>query len=335
MSYSGAYPLWDYGWMMGDQVRNQAYYRALQNVITPDTVVADIGAGAGLFSLMACQLGARKVYAIEPSPAVWLAGELAQKNGFGDRVECFQALSTEINLPEKVDVVVSDLRSFLPYHLGHLAAIADIKERLLKPGGVLIPERDRVYASVVQAEKVYRRCVSPWGDSNVGLDFSAMGSKLANTFHKLHPRDSVVKLSPSHQLTSLEYLGDCPVNLQANLSSSIETSGTGHGLMLWFDSYLGESAFFSNDLDSPELIYGAAFLPWETPLVVSEGDTLELGVGANLVGDHYVWSWKVSTSYPENNIALNQSTFFGSLLSPAKSQAGKSTSSKSPPRKPS
>lgn len=312
MSYKGAYPLWNYGWMMGDRVRNQAYYTALQNVITPDSVVADIGAGAGLFSLMACQLGARKVYAIEPSPAVWLASEMAQRNGFEDRVECFQALSTEVNLPEKVDVVVSDLRSFLPYHLGHLATISDVKDRLLKAGGILIPQRDRVFASVVQAEQVYQRCVAPWGESDFGFDYGPMGAKLTNTFHKLYPRGSALRLSSAYELADLIYAEHCAANLQTTFSTEIETSGTGHGVMLWFDSYLGESAFYSNDLDSTELIYGAAFLPWERPVSLTVGDMIDLEISATLVGDHYVWNWNTMMK----GVSFKQSTFFGALLSP-------------------
>ena len=51
--------------MLNDQMRNDAYYRALAKVITPDSVVVDVGAGSGLLSCMAAKLGARKVFAVE------------------------------------------------------------------------------------------------------------------------------------------------------------------------------------------------------------------------------------------------------------------------------
>lgn len=317
MSYKGAYPLWNYGWMMGDKIRNDAYYNALKKVITPDSVVADVGAGAGLFSLLACQLGAKKVYAIEPSPAVWLAGDLAEQNGYGGRVECLQGLSTEITLPEQMDVVVSDLRSFLPFHLEHLTSISDIKQRMLKPDGRLIPSTDKVYVAVVQAQEAYERCIAPWGEVDFGLDFSAMQSKLLNTMHKLYPRESVDKLSPSIELISLDYNTCDDPNLRAQISTTIEKTGVGHGLSLWFDSYLDDEFSFSNDLGGPELIYGAAFLPWERPLSLQSGDTLKLDVAASLVGDHYVWNWNTSLKGAEE-VCFRQSTFYGSLLSPSK-----------------
>ena len=43
-----------------------------------------------------------------------LAAELAAAHGFADRVETIQALSTEIELPEKADILVSDIRGVLP-----------------------------------------------------------------------------------------------------------------------------------------------------------------------------------------------------------------------------
>lgn len=50
--------------MLNDRMRNDAYYRALEKVITPDSVVVDVGAGSGLLSCMAAKLGARKVFSV-------------------------------------------------------------------------------------------------------------------------------------------------------------------------------------------------------------------------------------------------------------------------------
>ena len=47
--------------MMNDSFRNAAYFSALQNAITPDTQVLEIGTGSGLLALMAATLGARHI----------------------------------------------------------------------------------------------------------------------------------------------------------------------------------------------------------------------------------------------------------------------------------
>jgi type I protein arginine methyltransferase len=89
--------------------------------------------------MLACQFGARKVYAVERADVIHLARVLAKANGYSDRIEFFQDLSTNVSLPEKVDVVVSDLHGILPFFQHHIPAIIDARHRLLKPGGKLIP----------------------------------------------------------------------------------------------------------------------------------------------------------------------------------------------------
>jgi protein arginine N-methyltransferase 1 len=117
----------------------------LQRVVRPDAVVLDLGVGTGIFALLACQMGARRVYAIEPDDSIQVARDLAAANGCADRMEFFQALSTQVNLPEQADVIVSDIRRPLPLFGLPLPAIIDARRRLLAPGGVLIPRTDTLW----------------------------------------------------------------------------------------------------------------------------------------------------------------------------------------------
>jgi len=119
------YGIPEYGEMISDGVRMDAYARALRKVVKPGCVVLDIGTGTGVAAMLACQLGARRVYAIEPNDAIFVAQEIAAANGYGATIQFFQALSTEVTLPEPADVIVSDMRGILPLYRNHLVAIAD------------------------------------------------------------------------------------------------------------------------------------------------------------------------------------------------------------------
>ena len=152
----------DYGDMIADKVRLDPYTYALKAKIGPNSVVLDIGTGAGIHALLACKFGARKVYAIEPNDAIHLARELAQANGFADRIEFIQDISTHVTLPERADVIVSDLRGVLPLYGQHIPSIIDARQRHLAPGGTLIPPRDTVWASLVEARCVSDDVVGPW-----------------------------------------------------------------------------------------------------------------------------------------------------------------------------
>src|SRR5215213_7026843 len=124
------YSLHFYGQMLADAPRMDAYAAALRRVIRPDSVVLDLGCGPGVFALLACELGARRVYAVEPDNVIELAREAAKVNGFADRIEFFQQMSTAITLPEQADVIVSDLRGVLPWYRQHIPSIVDARTRL-------------------------------------------------------------------------------------------------------------------------------------------------------------------------------------------------------------
>src|SRR6185437_16151653 len=94
------YSLHFYGQMLADAPRMDAYAAALRRLVRPDSVVMDLGCGPGVFALLACKLGARRVYAVEPNNVIGLAREVAVANGLADRIEFFESLSTEITLPE-------------------------------------------------------------------------------------------------------------------------------------------------------------------------------------------------------------------------------------------
>ena len=83
------YSIHDHGWIVADQVRTGAYLRALEAVVKPGQVVLDIGTGVGLLAIIACRLGARKVYAVECEEIVELAKEVARDNGCGKKSSSF------------------------------------------------------------------------------------------------------------------------------------------------------------------------------------------------------------------------------------------------------
>jgi len=85
--------------MIADTVRTGAYAEALRRAVKAGSVVLDIGTGTGIWALLACKFGARRVYAAEPGDAIHVAREIAAANGWSDRIEFIQRLSTEVTLP--------------------------------------------------------------------------------------------------------------------------------------------------------------------------------------------------------------------------------------------
>src|SRR5215475_6231320 len=108
------YSLDDFGEMIADSLRFPAYSEAIARAVKPGDVAVDIGSGPGVFALLAAKAGARKVYAIDTESVVELGRQFAAANGFSGRIEFLRGDSRQILLPERADVIVSDIRGALP-----------------------------------------------------------------------------------------------------------------------------------------------------------------------------------------------------------------------------
>ncbi|HEY0365928.1 MAG TPA: 50S ribosomal protein L11 methyltransferase [Pyrinomonadaceae bacterium] len=310
------YSLHFYGQMLADAQRMDAYAAALGRVIRPDSIVMDLGCGPGVFALLACKLGARRVYAVEPDNVIGLAREAAAANGLADRIEFFEKLSTEISLPEPASIIVSDLRGVLPFFQQHIPSIIDARKRLLARGGVLISGRDILWAAVVEAPEQYAELVSPW-QNQFDLDVSAGTRFITNTWRKTHIKPEQFLADPVCWSTIDYHEVDSP-DVRAEISWRAVRDGIAHGFAVWFDSELAGDIGFSNHPAAPRLIYGQGFFPFSEPVKVSEGDRMELRLAAKFVEDDYVWRWDTDFKEQERvKASFKQSTFYGVPLSTA------------------
>ena len=285
------YSLKDYGGMIADGVRMAAYEAAMRRVITPGSVVLDIGAGAGIMSLLAAKLGARRVVAVEPNPLVRVGSRLAVENGFASCITFVHGLSQQIELGEKFDVVVADLRGGLPNAACYIDAVVDARKRLMKPGGVLIPLRDTIFAAPVQVEEAFSKLVSPWRDNRFGLKMEgAVGAMLNRGLTGLKSIDRL--LGRGQPIATLEYATVTSPNINVTTELQVEETGVVHGLSLWFETELVPGVGFSTAPDKEETVYGRWFLPMREPVDVTSGDRIEVSIKAALDDDTRLWIWR-------------------------------------------
>jgi type I protein arginine methyltransferase len=320
------YSIADYGAMIADKVRTQAYVRALRAVITPGSVVVDIGTGTGIFALLASRFGARRVYAIEPDDAIQVAQAMAMANGCKDRIQFAQALSTNVSLPERADVIVSDIGGMLPWFRGHIASISDARCRFLSPGGVLLPRQDTAWAAVVEAPEWYAEERGPWDDSSFDLDMKAAWRIVSNTFSRARVlREQLV--TDVQRWATIDYAVVEDPNARGRLQWTVRRSGVGHGLAVGFDRVVAPGVHLSNAPDAPaeirvERCYPNAMFPWPTPVPLAAGDHVIVLLEAVLAGEDYVWNWKTCVldqgRAGAEKANFSQSTFFGVPLSPVR-----------------
>ncbi|MBP0030676.1 50S ribosomal protein L11 methyltransferase [Roseofilum reptotaenium CS-1145] len=321
------YSISSYGSMIGDRTRMEAYNRAMKQSVTPDSVVLDIGTGTGIFALLACQLGAKKVYAIETNPAIEVGKQAAVANGYRDKIEFIQDLSTNVKLPELADVIISDLRGVLPLFQQHIGSLADARTRLLRPGGVLIPQQDNIWVSVVEAPNWWNTINDPWDKYCYSFNMDAAKKNVNNIWGKGWVMPSQLLVQPQLWAT-LDYRTIENPNVGNQMIFEPSRSGTAHGLSVWFDATLIEGVGFSTAPGMPELIYGTGFFPFLEPVEIRLGDTISVNLQANLVNNSYIFRWDTQVweqgKESQCKAQFKQSTFFAQSLSPQqlRKQAG-------------
>lgn len=310
------YQLAGYGKMIADRIRTNAYQQALAHAIKPGDTVVDLGAGTGLFTLHACRLGAKLVHAIEPNPVIQVAREIVQANGFSDRVVFHQAMSFDVELPQPADVVVTDPRGVLPLKERAIPTIVDARSRLLKEGGALIPERDTIWAALVEANEIYNaNYEGPWRRSNDGFNMEAARQRRVNAFDRHHVKPEQLLSAPVPWAT-LDYRTVEATSVVGTMEFEVVRPGSLDGFILWFDSELIDEISLSNAPGKPELIYGQLFFPMQEPLPVLPKQLVTVDVRAKLVGDDYVWQWTTSandSTAPDKIVRYHQSSFFNNL----------------------
>lgn len=114
-----------------------------------DKIVLDVGAGTGILSIFAARAGAKHVYAVEYSDTAVTAREILKENGFSGKVTVIQKrvedVEVGVDIPEKVDIIISEWMGFCLLYESMLDSVLNARDRLLKLGGLMFPERARIY----------------------------------------------------------------------------------------------------------------------------------------------------------------------------------------------
>ena len=149
----GEYPVYDelmYQTMTDDQPRVAKYRAAIARSVKDKTVL-DIGTGKDVILARLCvEAGARKVYAVEVSETAYeQARDLVQRLALHDRIILIHGDSTQVQLPEPVDVCVSEIFGTIGGSEGAAVILNDAR-RFLTRDGVMVPQQSITHVAAAQ-----------------------------------------------------------------------------------------------------------------------------------------------------------------------------------------
>ena len=253
--------------MIRDTVRTEAFRRAIDSVVRPGDVVLDVGAGSGILSVFAARAGAARVYAVERTTIAVLAQELAAANGFADIVEVMQGDLFDIDLPEQVDVIVSEWLGGFGIDEGMLAPVITARDRWLKPGGAMIPSSVSAWAGLVH-DRYLADMVEFMENNPYGVELDDLIEKTVNeisysgSFRHLVAADMRSEASPLW-VTDTETipLVDAQAAHDAEIRLPIHEHGTANALALWFSAELAPGVSLSVGPGDPPTHWGMTTAP--------------------------------------------------------------------------
>ncbi len=100
-------------------------------------------------AIVQARAGARHVYAIEAGRIGQTARTLFAANGVASQITLLEGWSSQVSLPERADVLVSEMIGNEPLGERVLEVTVDAVKRWLKPEAALVPRRLKIYGLAV------------------------------------------------------------------------------------------------------------------------------------------------------------------------------------------
>lgn len=291
--------------MIADKVRMNAYKKAITQAgkDRSQSVWVDIGAGLCPLTLLVAKWAQpKKIYAIEQvEPIINLARNIIQSQSslIRRKIELLHGTSSEIVLPQKADILLTETIGNFGMEEGILQLINDAKKRFLKKDAIIIPAEIEFIASPIESNRCYQR-INFWKKTQCGLDFSAIVPRAVNTVYHHRALPSELLASP-HKMGNLNFSNPGLIQEKISLQSTYMVTRTGilHGFIGWFKAYLYNDIFLSNDplKKNTPFNWTQAFFPLpeieKKTIKVKKGQLISFSIDWNLANNRLLWDYQL------------------------------------------
>jgi Flp pilus assembly protein TadD len=238
-------PMWHFA-MMNDLPRNEAFERAIAAVVSPGSLVLDIGTGSGLLAMMAARAGADHVVGCEMAPAVaGAAKRIIRANGLEEKISVICRKSVDLapsDLTRPADLLIAEVFDAGFFGEEALDTIEDARRRLLAPGAAMIPAGARLWGAPVESPELAGLARV---EEVAGFDLSGFNEFSPESFQ--HALASVGHrfLAEPECLFELDFAAGVPVSDEAEVTMTPTSGGRAHAFVCWFELLLGGGVVFS------------------------------------------------------------------------------------------
>jgi protein arginine N-methyltransferase 1 len=276
---------------LADEARLAAFRQALVQCVKPGDVVLDLGTGTGILGFIACEAGAKRVYSVDSKGMLLeLARSVCSVNGLQNQMFFIKGLSTEVDLPEKVDIVVADQIGRFGFEARLLKYFSDARGRFLKQDGVLIPSSIDLWVAPVESPQTWGQ-IEFWDNSPAGFNFGPVRSWATNIGYPVTYAPEQL-LAPPSLGASLDLSADTASPFRFQVQTTVERPGTLHGIGGWFSAKLCKDVAMTNSpLAARRIDRDNVLFPIDRPVEVEQGDQIDIGM--HILPNDSMVSWQM------------------------------------------
>lgn len=267
---------WEQLRLLSDTARNEVLLQLLARRAEGARVL-DIGAGSGIWTLLAARMGARHVTAVEPTGLAQVIRQLVEDNGLQDRVTVREAMLQDLD-PSPHDLVFSELLNAHPFSEGILP-VSEAATAWLAPGGHLAPSRMRLYGALAHAQPADlegARALSALHDlgKRHGLQLGALTDAMQHAEAYPYVSTTHRPMSAPCLLADID-LHDPDDEVFAEIEAAALADGTCAGLLLWWEADYDDGLVMHNRPGSPGH-WGQLMISLSHPRHLVAGQSLKL-----------------------------------------------------------
>ena len=182
--------------------------------------------------------GASKVYAVEASPMAVHLKSIISKNKADDVIEVLHKKVEDVELQEKVDIIVSEWMGFYLVHESMLDSVLVARDKHLKDDGLMLPSHAQIFAAPCTLHELKKETIDYWHDV-YGYDMSPLSIeslKRSKPEIMIIQPDQLLSVPTEVALFDLKYVTfDELHKIASRKFISSKKTGEYHGIAIWFD----------------------------------------------------------------------------------------------------
>jgi predicted RNA methylase len=289
--------------------RLDLFSNAISKTVKENDIVVDIGCGTGVLGAICLEVGASHSYEVDDSDAIELARETFDRLGLNNLASFHRTSSYNFASKGLADVCICDHIGFFGFDYDLIGVLQDARQRYLKPGGRIMPQRLELLLAAVESDAGHTQA-NAWRKAEIPERFRwlrdvAIHCKYPIDFHA----ENVVTTAQS--LAILDLRIDQPEFFSWNISLRAMRDATVHGIAGWFNCELADDVWMTNSpLSEKSIKRSQAFLPIDQAVQVHENELIEVTLMVRPNDALIAWTVR----FPAQELVFKHSTWQGELL---------------------